>query len=137
VRDGRACPITHHHTGIPVITYPPHTSTMPVRCQPLNAPALLRALADVSESLPFASPHFQASGETVDLLDHWNHRFTGGPSVEINYSARFIGRIEAIKIPLAVAYKRHGGDPLMFVTQAELDSAHLLDSVANLVEAHP
>jgi hypothetical protein len=95
---------------------------MPVRCQSLNASALLRALADVSESLHSVSPHFQVSGEIVDLLDHWNHHFVGGPSVEINYSARFIGRLEAIKIPLALAYKRHGGDPLMFATQAELDS---------------
>jgi hypothetical protein len=99
---------------------------MAVLCRSLNAPALLRALAELSELLPIASPSFQASGEVVDLLDHWNHHFTGGPSVEINYSARFIGRLETIKIPLALAYGRYGGDPLMFATQAELDSAHLL-----------
>jgi stringent starvation protein B len=86
--------------------------------------------------LPFASPHFQVSGEIVDLVDNFSHLFTGGPSVEVNYSARFIGRLETINIPLALAYGRYGGDPLMFATQEQLDSAHLLSSATINPEPH-
>ena len=89
----------------------------------LNAPALLRALAELSESLPIVSPSFQSSGEDWDLFDTFNYSFTGGPSVDINFSARFIGRLESVRIPLALAYARHGGDPLAFVLQEELDAA--------------
>lgn len=91
------------------------------RHHPINAPALLRALADVLEQHPHAYPQLTWSYPT-EITDEWPpHRKALTPGVtDVSFSARITVDRAELGLAMGSAYKRHGGDPSAFLTEPEL-----------------
>lgn len=92
------------------------------RHHPINAPALLRALADVLEQHPHAYPQLTYSYPT-EITDGWppTRMALHPPVVDASFSTRItIGQL-ALSLAMGAAYKRHGGDPSAFLTAPELE----------------
>lgn len=105
---------------------PYHLPTIPTmaayRHHPINAPALLRALADVMEQHPHAYQQLTWSYPT-EINDPWppSRRAIRPPVVDASFSTRItIGQPE-LSLAMGTAYKRHGGDPSAFLTAPELE----------------
>lgn len=74
---------------------------MPYPRHSINAPALLRALADVMKTHPHSCPDLNLSY----LLDE--------PPLfaDVSFSARIMIGHSQFNLAMGAAYKRHGGDP--------------------------
>jgi hypothetical protein len=92
------------------------------RHHPINAPALLRALADVLEQHPHAYPQLTWSYPT-QVTDEWPPaRRALSPSVtDVSFSARITVDRSELGLAIGAAYKRHLGDPSAFLTAPELE----------------
>lgn len=95
---------------------------MAQRLHSINAPALLRALADVLEQHPHAYPQLAWSYST-QVEDEWlfpTRKANRPAAVDASFSARIgIGQ-PALNLAMSAAYKRHGGNPSAFLTEPEL-----------------
>ena len=90
------------------------------RLHPINAPALLRALADVLEQHPHAFP--QLTWDYPSDLADWTLIRSHVPKsgVDASLSTRITIGQPALNLAMGAAYKRHGGDPSAFLTEPEL-----------------
>lgn len=91
------------------------------RLHSINAPALLRALADVLEQHPHAYPQLTWSYPT-QITGDWpeQRRALCPPAVDASFSTRITIGQPALSLAMGTAYKRHGGDPSAFLTEPEL-----------------
>lgn len=91
------------------------------RLHSINAPALLRALADVLEQHPHAYPQLTYSYPT-EITGDWpeQRRALCTPAVDASFSTRITIGQPALSLAMGAAYKCHGGDPSAFLTGPEL-----------------
>lgn len=92
------------------------------RLHSINAPALLRALADVLEQHPHAYPQLTWSYPT-EITGDWpeSRRALCPPVVDASFSTRITIGQPALSLAMGSAYKRHDGDPSVFLTEPELE----------------
>ena len=94
---------------------------MPDRVSAINAPALLRALADVMEQHSHRLTELTWTYPTEDILDFIPSRQSlNPPVVDASFSTQItIGQPE-LRLAMGAAYRRHGGDPAAFLMPFEL-----------------
>jgi hypothetical protein len=81
----------------------------------IKVPAMLRALADVAEEHPCFNPSLSAHS-SFDILQGF-----GGSeeTMALSFTGDFAASNERFRFAMAQAYKRHGGDPSVFMTARE------------------
>lgn len=81
----------------------------------IKVPAILRALADVAEEHPCLNPSLTAHS-SFDILQSF-----GGSeeTMALSFTGDFAASSERFRLAMAKAYKRHGGDPSVFMTALE------------------
>lgn len=87
----------------------------------INAPALLRALADVLEQHPHCYPQLTI-GSLLDP-DGWHPQLgrVDSPVLDASFSAQIMTKRHDLNLAMGAAYKQHGGDPSAFLTAPELE----------------
>jgi hypothetical protein len=84
----------------------------------LNTPAMLRALADVAEVHPCMNPDFSARPDW-DLLQSFGR---DKATMAVRFSGDFVANEPAFRTALGKAYRKHGGDPALFLAGPELEA---------------
>ncbi len=86
----------------------------------LNVGAMLRALADVAEVHPCLNPDFSARSDW-DVLQSFNG---SEQTMAVRFFGDFVANGPAFRIALGKAYRKHGGNPSLFLTGPELEASH-------------
>jgi hypothetical protein len=84
----------------------------------IKVPAILRALADLAEEHPCFNPSLTAHS-SFDILQGF-----GGSeeTMALSFTGDFAASSERFRLSMAQAYKRHGGDPSVFMGDLDLEA---------------
>jgi len=94
----------------------------PYRASAINTPALLRALADVTDMYSHHSTELTFNDLTEDMLDFIaEKRVSAPPAADALLSTRIAIDQPELRLAMGVAYRRHGGDPAAFLLPFEID----------------
>ena len=86
----------------------------------INAPALIRALADVMNEHPHVLHALDWRYE-VDLFELTTKQRPPLPLAHVSLSAAIDVCEPQLRLAMGAAYKRHGGDPAAFLQPLELE----------------
>lgn len=89
----------------------------------INAPVLIRALADVMNEHPHVLHALDWRYEK-DLLELNTKKGPQFPLAHVSLSAAIDLREPQLRLAMGAAYKRHGGDPAAFLQPFELELLH-------------